>query len=183
MPETAPLIFKQERWFIAFYDLVLLIVIPGCIWMTLYIFVFYDPAIYTRHSLAEARIVCPPMFFFLCVGILAGRLYVADIHVDDDGIGWWAWGRRLLYLRWADVKTITIETIRAYNQVPPTVTSYCLYTTDKLNFYNSQKHGMRFDDNIPNAEALIGAVDRYVQQYNIVVLDRRSKPEARRSRL
>lgn len=32
-------------------------------------------------------------------------------------------------------------------------------------------------------QELIHAVDRYVQQHNIVVLDKRCKPEVRRTRL
>ena len=92
-------------------------------------------------------------------------------------------GGRGKYIRWADVKTITIKTIRAYNQCPPTMTSYCLYTTDSMSCHNAQKHGMRFDDRRPNAQELIHAVDRYVQQHNIVVLDKRCKPEVRRTRL
>jgi hypothetical protein len=38
---------------------------------------------------------------------------------------------------------------------------------------------LSFDDHIPNADALIDAVDRYVQQHNIVVLDRRGDGSAK----
>jgi hypothetical protein len=37
---------------------------------------------------------------------------------------------------------------------------------------------MRFSDNRPNAEALIEAVNRHVQQHNIKVIDRRGKSKA-----
>jgi hypothetical protein len=177
MPDNAPLVFKHERYIVAAFNLVLITAIPFFVWMTFYSFFFY-----TGIDVVEVRIVClallifSPMFFI-------GRIYAGDIHVDDEGIGWWAWGRRWRYIRWTDVKAITVKTIAAYNQIPPTQTSYCLYTTDNMSFYHSQRYGMRFDDHIPNAKALIDAVDGYVRRHNILVLDRRGKTEVRRSNL
>jgi hypothetical protein len=180
MPERVPLIFKRERWFIAVFDFILLLVIPWCAWLTFYIFFFYHPVIHERHSdLVEARIVCLAALLFLCPQLFLTRIYVADIHLDDDGMGRWAWGRRWKYIRWADVKVITIKIIHAYNQRPSTMTSYCLYTTDNMTFRNAQKYGMRFDDSWPDAQALIAAVTQYVRQHNIKVLDKRGQTDRR----
>ena len=59
---------------------------------------------------------------------------------------------------------------RAYNQIPPTMTVYSFYKTEKT----PKAHGLRFDDQIPNAEALIAVVTyRNLQRYNVTILDRR----------
>ena len=58
---------------------------------------------------------------------LSGRIYATDIRVDDDGIDWWAWGRRVerwLFIGWKDIKVIMIKTIIVLNEKPPTETIY-----------------------------------------------------------
>jgi hypothetical protein len=175
--DHAAQIFKREWYVRIVFDLLLLVSVPLMIRITVYAF----SSSYPFDDFVGARITClailafTPMFFL-------GRIYWGDIHVDDEGIGWWVWGKRWTYIRWADVTAITIEIIAAYNQIPPTMTSYCLYTTDKLTYYNSQRHGMRFDDHIPNADAFIDAVDRNVRKHNIVVQDRRGDGSAARKR-
>lgn len=77
------------------------------------------------------------------------------------------------------MKLITIVTTAAYNQIPPTQTMYSLYKTEKIRSFDL----LRFTDHIPNAEALIAVVDKYVRQHNITVLDRRGKTEVRQNHL
>jgi hypothetical protein len=71
-----------------------------------------------------------------------------------------------------------VEIVAAYNENPPTQTIYSFYRTDKTPSFNM----MRFDDHIPNAKALILAVDYYVRKHRITVLDRRGDGSAKNKR-
>lgn len=166
--DNGPLVFKHEWYVLAVANFAVISLASISIWLICYSF-FFD----TGTDIVGDRICSLGLPIFSPL-FLVTRIYLGDIHVDDDGIGWWAWGRRWRYIRWADLKVITADIVAAYNQIPTTATSYCLYTTAKMSWYNSQRYGMRFDDHIPNAEALIQAVDRYVRQHNILVLDRRN---------
>jgi hypothetical protein len=63
---------------------------------------------------------------------------------------------------------------------PPMVTFYIFFKTDKIPRF---ARCCAFNDDIPNAEALIAAVTKYVRQYNIKVLDRRDQTKEPRPRL
>ena len=106
-----------------------------------------------------------------------------NIHIDNNGIGWWVWGKRWRYIRWVAVKMITIATVIVRNWIPRFVTSYCFYTTEYRSWFNSQRHGMGFSNDLPNSGALIEAVDKYVRQLNIPVLDNRAETEVRQTHL
>lgn len=171
MSNNDQIAFKHEWYLVAVFNFAL-IAIPLFIWFTIEAFFFYAGSDVVEYRIVSlAGLMFSPMFFL-------GRIYMGDIHVDDGGIGWWAWGRRWRYIRWTDVKTLTVKTIVVRNETPPKQTIYSLYKTDKT---PSAFHMLRFDDQIPNAKALIDAVDRYVRQHNILVLDRRGKTEVRRS--
>jgi hypothetical protein len=117
----------------------------------------------------EARVVCLMLLLLACPWFFIIRLSAGNVQVDDSGIGWWAWGRRWMYIRWTEIKIITVDIVAAYYQIPKTTTTYSFYKTEKIpNF-----HLLRFDDHFPNANALINTVDQYVRQYEIPVLDRR----------
>jgi hypothetical protein len=170
-------VFKREWYLVAVADLFVVATTVFFLWMLPYVFF-----VYARGDALEMRCVILVMLI-LSPLVFWARIYGGDIHIDDAGIGWWAWGRRWRYIQWANVKVVTISTIAAHNQIPPTTTSYSIHTTNNMNFYHSQRYCMRFDDHIPNANGLIQAVDRYVRQYNIAVLDRRRQFEVRRSGL
>lgn len=165
MSNNNPLIFKEKRWHVVLYDLSILLVTGACIWLNIYSF-FLDKV---DHD-ATGKIITLFLLLTFCPAVFWGRTTLADIHVDDDGIGWWLWGRRWKYIQWADVKVMTIETILVYGNAPPMVTFYRFYRTDKTPGFGSL---LSFGDNIPNAGALIAAVTQYIQQHNIKVLDRR----------
>jgi hypothetical protein len=165
------LIFKEKRWFVVLCDLSLLLVTGACIWLNIYSF-FLDKI---DHD-ATGRIITFSLLFTFCPFLFLGRTTVADIHVDDDGIGWWFWGRRWKYIRWANAKVMTIETILVYGNSPPMVTFYNFYRTEKTPTFF---YPLKFGDDIPNAGALVAAVTQYVRQHNIKVLDRRGQTDRR----
>ena len=166
MSSDISLIFKQKRWWVVLCDLFFLLFTTAFILANIDTFFFYEFA-----DVATARIFTLAFLFIFCPFLFLCRTYLADIHVDDDGIGWWVWGRRWKYIRWADVKVMTIDTIFVYGNVPPMVTVYSFYGTDKTPTFF---HPLKFGDDISNADALIAAVTQYVQQHNIEVLDRRN---------
>ena len=164
------LIFKEKRWYVVLYDLCLLLFTAAFIVANIYTFFFYK-----LDEVVTARILSSFFLFIFCPLLFWGRTTLADIHVDDDGIGWWVWERRWKYIRWADAKVMTIETILVYGNAPPMVTFYRFYRTDKTPRFG---YLLSFGDDIPNADALIAAVKQYVQQYSIKVLDRRNRADA-----
>jgi hypothetical protein len=174
MSGNAPRVFKREWYIRVVFDLFLIVSIPLMIWITAYAF---SPS-YPFDDFVGARIIGLLFLIVFCPCLFLVRTSVGNIHVDDDGIGWWAWGRRWLYIRWSEVKVITVAIIAAYNQIPPTQTIYSLYRTEKTPSF----HLLRFDDHMPNAGALIDAVDRNVRKHNIPVLDRRGDGSAARKR-
>jgi hypothetical protein len=169
MSNGLPLIFKRELWYRALVDLSLLLWIPCSIWLAFDAFFSYAGSEVTGYRIITVVLVIFGALIFL------GRIYIGDIHLDDDGIGWWVWGRRWDYIKWSDIKVITIEIIAAPNGKPRTQTIYSFYRTEKTPSF----HGLRFDDHIPNAEALIDAVDEQVRKHNIPVLDRRGDGSAK----
>jgi hypothetical protein len=67
----------------------------------------------------------------------------------------------------------TIDTIIIRNWLAKFLTSYCLYTTKKQSWINSQVHSMRFDGDMPNADKLVAAVMGHLVEHNVPVIDRR----------
>jgi hypothetical protein len=174
MSATQAQLFKSEWYLRLLFDLVLLFTIPLC--TSIVVFTFSHA--YTGDDVVEARIVSVLLLLFGCPLFFMARLGVPNIVVDGDGIGWWIWGCRLMYIRWIDVKIITVEIVAAYNQIPSTATIYSFYKTDKTpNF-----HLLHFDDHFPNANALVDTVDQYVRQHEIPVLDRRGDGSAKTKR-
>jgi hypothetical protein len=171
MSSDRPIIFKHPRWSVVFGDTFLLLFTTAFIFANIDTFFFYKFS-----DVITARIVTLAFLFLFCPFLFLGRTFIADIHVDEDGIGWWFWGRRWKYIRWADVKVMTIETIVAYGLAPQPVTLYSFYRTDKTPTFF---YPLKFGDDIQHAEALVAAVAQYVQQYNIKVLDRRGETEGR----
>jgi len=110
----------------------------------------------------------------LCPVLFWARVYLGDIYINRDGIEWWLWGRCWKSIPWAKVKSMTVETIVVRNWLARFVTSYCLYTTDKRNWINSQLHGMRFSEDRPDADNLVAAVKGRLAEYNIPIIDRRT---------
>ena len=151
----------------------MLLTTAGFIAANIYTFFFYK-----LPDVVGARIATMTFLFIFCPFLFLGRTFSADIHVDDDGIGWWFWGRRWKYIRWSDVNVMTIETILVFGNSPPMVTFYNFYRTDKTPTFF---YPLKFGDDIQNAEALIAAVTQYVRQHNIKVLDRRGQTEVRQS--
>jgi hypothetical protein len=164
MTNNHPQLFKREWYLRAIFDSFLLYMGPFCVWLIIHTFFFY-----AKPDVIEARVISLALACFFPI-LFVARLAFGNIRVDDDCIGWWAWGKRWLYIRWQNVKVITVEIAAAYNQITNTQTMYNLYPTDKI---RSLFYLRKFDDHIPNAPALIDAVDHYVRQYQIPVLDRR----------
>ena len=127
MSHNNPLIFKEPRWWVVLYDLSLLLFTAAFVLANIDTLFFYK-----FDDVVTARFITLAFLFIFCPLLFLGRTYLADIHVDDDGIGWWVWGRRWKYIRWVDVKVMTIKTIFVYGNVPPMVTFYRFYRTDKL---------------------------------------------------
>jgi hypothetical protein len=164
------LIFKQAKWYVVVYDISILLVTGACIWLNVDSFLFYK-----RPDVATYQIVSLAFLFIFCPMVFLGRRYLADIHVDGDGISWWFWGRRWKYIQWTDVKVMTIETIVSYGLVARPVTLYSFYRAEKTPTFF---YPLKFGDDIKNGRELIAAVTKYVRQHNIKVLDRRA-PEIR----
>jgi hypothetical protein len=169
MPNNTLLVNKYEWPVIAALNFCVIVFVPFCVWLAVYTFFFY-----TGSDVVKARIYCTAFLLFSPMFIW-GRIGSGDIQVDDDGIGLWTWGRRWKYIRWVDVKNLTLFTIPAFQGKKPTRTSYCLYITDEKSHHNSQKCGLSFIDSRPHVEALIDAVNRYIQLHNIEVIDKRTQ--------
>jgi hypothetical protein len=170
MPDNHPLIFKEQRWWVVACDLSLLLVTGACIWLNIYSF-FLD----TIDHDATGRIITLFLLFTFCPLVFLGRTSLGDIHVDDDGIGFWIWGRQWKYIRWADVKNLTLITIPTYVGNNRIQTAYSLFIAGKKSSLNSLRCGMSFYDDRPQTKALIDAVNRYIQQNHIEVIDKRTQ--------
>jgi hypothetical protein len=168
------LVFKREILLRGILNLSLLVWVPCTVWMAWYAF---SPS-YPFNDVIEVRsITC--LLVYCSWPLLKGRIYAGDIHVDDDGLGWWVWGRRYRYIRWVEIQGITVTTIATPKEKPRTATTYSFYKTEKRPFW----YGLRFDDHIPNANALIEAVDQQVQKHSIPVLDQRGKYSEKSARI
>lgn len=166
------LIFRRNRTenFIVDLACLLLLVMPAC--LDCYM-LFFD------HK-ADAGLAClflTACVFFFTGAFYASKIYRADIHVDDEGMSWWFWGKRRKYFAWTSIKTITKDRVFTQQFSRPFINSYCLYTSAKRTWWAATRHGMRFDSNIPNAPALIELVNEYIRQYQIDVIDIHQKPE------
>lgn len=150
-------IFKGSLFQKAVWDISLAIVTTACIALTVHTFFFYHFA-----DVIAARIVSLLFLFVFCPFLFWGRIFIGDIHVDENGIGWWVWGRRWSYINWSDVRVMTIKTCIAYNQNPPIVTLYSLYRSDKTPQFNP----LRFGDDLPNAKSLIDIVTQHIKIHN-----------------
>src|SRR5271155_3660050 len=98
MSKSAPLIFKREWYIRATFNAFLIFYIPFFSWLTIDAFFFFHPTPRDHDVIGDrivslALLMCSPFF-------LLGRISAGDIHVDDDGIGWWVWGKQWLYIRW-----------------------------------------------------------------------------------
>lgn len=167
-PHNPAQIFKRELSLCLIFDLFIFAFYAGSLWMLVTAFFFY-----TKYDVIEVRWVSLALTAF-CPVLLWGRIYAADIYVGDDGIAWWLWGRPWRSIRWSDVTAMTIETITVRNYLVTFATSYCIYTTEKRNWLNSQLHGMRFDGDILNADKLIAAVTGHLIEHNVPVFDERT---------
>jgi hypothetical protein len=167
MTDNSAQIFKRELSLCLLFDLFIFAFYAVCAWLFVTAFFFYS-----KYDVIKVRELSLALIAF-CPVLFWGRIYIADIYVDNGGIAWWLWGRRWRYIRWSDVTSLTIDTIIIRNYLAKFVTSYCLYTTEKRTWINSQLHGMRFDADIPSADKLVAAVMGHLIEHNVPVLDRR----------
>ena len=85
------------------------------------------------------------------------------------------WGKQWRYIRWTDVKNLTLITVPTYVGNYRIETAYRLFIARKKSPSRSPKCGRSFYDDRPHAKALIDAVNRYIQQHNIEVIDKRTQ--------
>jgi hypothetical protein len=109
MSNAAPLVFKRPWWIVAVANLLIIFFVFFSIWLTVYTLFFFhatpkDNDVVGDRLVSLGLLTVSPYFIWL-------RIFLGDIHIDNDGIGWWSWGRRRRYIRWTDVKIMTIDTI------------------------------------------------------------------------
>jgi hypothetical protein len=160
-------IFRREASTRITYDVVITIFAAACMWFFIEFFFLYS-----KSDVLTGQIVSLGMFAFAPL-LFWGRIYISDIYINNEGIEWWLWGKRRRYIRWNDVKAMTIDTIIIRNYLVKVVTSYCLYTTEKRTWINSQLHGMRFDGDMPNVDKLVAAIMGHLIEHNVPVIDSR----------
>lgn len=139
MPGNRPLIFKEQGSWVVLCDLFLLLFTTAFILANIDTFFFYK-----LDDLVTARILTLAFLFIFCPLLFLGRTYLADIHVDDDGIGLWLWGRRWKYIRWVDVKNLTLITIPTYVGNDRIKTGYCLFVAGMKSSINRLNTACRF---------------------------------------
>lgn len=88
MSDNALLVNKYEWSLIAALNFCVIVFVPLIIWLTVYTFFFY-----TGGDLVKGKIFCTACLLFSPMFVWT-RIDAGDIHVDDDGVGLWAWGRR-----------------------------------------------------------------------------------------
>jgi magnesium-transporting ATPase (P-type) len=166
---TEQLIFKRNRWEAIIWQIGYIALTLFGLILPIYTFFFYHESDALQGKVVSAiALLFVPMFLSVLV-------YTGDIHIDDEGIGRWLWGKRVQYIRWSDVKTMTIATIVIRNWFPSFLTSYCLYTTEKRSWINSQLHDLRFDGKIPDIEKLAAIVTDNIRRYNAKIIDKRDR--------
>jgi hypothetical protein len=144
-----------------------------CLLVVSFVFVLLFVLPYVTSTTLDDRIISGclgiSLLFALAPAVLLARLYVGEIRVDDDGIAWWVWKRRWRSIRWRDATILLTKRTTNY-ATGRMMTSYCISTAETLTWWNLMRHGQRFDDTLPESNALNELVAKYSSLHKIRIL-------------
>src|SRR5690348_2545462 len=104
MSANGQIIFKRPWYQVLAGDLIVITTSSLFCYLTILSFFIY-PHTHMHNDVLNDRIISVGGLIISSV-FFRIRIYGGDIHIDDEGIGKWVWGRRWRYLRWADVKNV-----------------------------------------------------------------------------
>jgi hypothetical protein len=119
--------------------------------------------------------------FWIPVLILL-NLGLSDVIVDDKGITRSFYGKIWKFIRWTDIRRIQLMRTPNY-ELHRWVALYRIVPDNRNRSLFSRRLPMFFDETIQNRGRLLELLNHYIHQYNIEIIDSRSKPEIRIDRL
>jgi hypothetical protein len=119
--------------------------------------------------------------FFIPILTIA-NLGLSDVIVDNYGISWSFYGKTWKTIRWTDMRRIRLMMNRSYELHRMVVLYHIVPDNRNISLF-SRRLPMFFDETIQNRGRLLELLNRYIHQYNIEIIDARSKPEIRIDRL